>query len=206
PQRQHRWWFVGHYDAIRHTADRLAFELEGNGLKVETAPTQTKKAVPRSAPKPTRAAALFAELATKHFPELAERIPAFAELQNLVGLAVAGVLVRQQAEVLPENNAAASGAETAVEDAPAGRYRPVHFLNEKRCPIACFDAPKRCPPLANARHVKDQFWMFSVSGGVEINPESLVCGERLKPAIGEKLAQARTTSVAQRNNPRWWWD
>src|SRR5262245_52240959 len=25
PQRQHRWWFVGHYNAIRHTADRLAF-------------------------------------------------------------------------------------------------------------------------------------------------------------------------------------
>src|SRR5262249_26147572 len=96
PQRQHRWWFFGHYDAIRHTADRLAFEFEGNGLKVETAPTQTKKVAARTAAKPTRAATMFAELATKHFPELAERIPAFTELQNLVSLAVAGGLVRQQ--------------------------------------------------------------------------------------------------------------
>jgi hypothetical protein len=200
PQRQHRWWFVGHYDAIRHTADRLAFEFEGNGLKVETAPTQPKQAAPRNAAKPTRAATQFAELATKHFPEMAEKIPAFAELQNLVGLAVAGVLVRQQAEAAAEKDAEAAG------EAPAERYRPAHFLNEKRCPIASFDAPKQCPPLANARYVKDQFWMFSVSGGVEINPEALVRSDRLKPAVGGKLAEMRAKSSAPADGARWWWD
>jgi hypothetical protein len=205
PQRQHRWWFVGHYDAIRHTADRLAFEFEGSGLKVETAPTQSKQAPLRNAPKPTRAATQFAEMATKHFPELSEKIPVFAELQNLVGLAVAGVLVRQQADAAPENHAAATGAE-AADRAPAERYRPAHFLHEKRCPIARLDAPKQCPALANARHVKDQFWMFSVSGGVEINPESLVRGDRLKPAVGAKLAEARAKSSGAGNGARWWWD
>src|SRR5439155_14031758 len=70
PQRQHRWWFVGHFDAIRHTADRLAFEFDGPGLMVDTAPTQTGSG--RNAPnpppaqkptpvsKPTRAAILIA--------------------------------------------------------------------------------------------------------------------------------------------------
>jgi hypothetical protein len=204
PQRQHRWWFVGHYDAIRHTADRLAFEFEGNGLKVETAPTQTKKVAARNAVKPTRAATAFAELATKHFPELAEKIPAFTELQNLVGLAVAGVLVRQQSEAEPAKNAEAAEDVTA-DRAPVARYRPGHFLNEKRCPIALFDTPQHCPPLANARHVKDQFWMFSVSGGVEINPESLVNGDRLKPAVGAKLAETRSRSIAPEHDT-WWWD
>ena len=205
PQRQHRWWFVGHYDAIRHTADRLAFEFEGNGLKVETAPTQPKKAAPRNAPKPTRAATMFAELATKHFPELAEKVPAFAELQNLVGLAVAAVLVRQQAEAGLEQNAVAGG-DDIVEPAPARRYRPAHFLNEKRCPIARFDLPKQCPPLANGRYVKDQFWMFSVSGGVEINPESLVSGDSLKLVVGTKLTETRGKSGAPDNGAPWWWD
>jgi hypothetical protein len=206
PQRQHRWWFVGHYDAIRHTADRLAFEFEGNGLKVETAPTQLKQAAPRNAAKPTRAATQFAELATKHFPEMAEKTPAFAELQNLVGLAVAGVLVRQQAEAVPGKNGAAEAAGEVAGRAPAERYRPEHFLNEKRCSIARIDTPKQCPPLANARYVKDQFWMFSVSGGVEINPESLVRGDRLKPALGEKLAETRSKSSAPADGARWWWD
>jgi hypothetical protein len=206
PQRQHRWWFVGHYDAIRHTSDRLAFEFEGSGLKVETAPTQTKKSAPRNAPKPTRAATMFAELATKNFPELAEKIAAFAELQNLVGLAVAAVLVRRQAEAVPEKAAVAAGGEGAEDPAPAVRYRPAHFLNERRCPTASFDAPKQCPPLANARYVKDQFWMFSVSGGVEINPESLVAGDRLKPAVGAKLTETRAKSSVPADDARWWWD
>src|SRR5262249_713891 len=64
-QKQYRWWFDGHYDAIHHTADRLAFEFEGQGLKVETAPTLAKKAAPapRNAARPSRAATQFAALA-----------------------------------------------------------------------------------------------------------------------------------------------
>jgi hypothetical protein len=205
PQKQHRWWFVGHYDAIRHTADKLAFEFDGNGLKVETAPTQTKKAPPRSVPKPSRAATQFAELATKHLPELAEKVPAFAELQNLVGLAVAGILVRQQAEASPVQNVAVA-PETGAESIQPARWRAQHFLDERRCPIARFDTPKHCPPLANARFVKDQFWMFSVSGGVEINPETLAGGENLKPASGEKLAEARKKNLGRARDSRWWWD
>jgi hypothetical protein len=204
-QRQHRWWFVGHFDAIRHAADRLAFEFEGNGLKVETASTQTKKSAPGSTVKPTRAATMFADLATRHFPELAEKIPAFAGLQNLVSLAVAGVLVRQQAENRPEKTAERAGAEEIADSEPTTRYRPMHFLNEDRCPIARFDLPKQCPALANARYVKDQFWLFSVSGGVEINPESLVSSDGLKPAAGAKLAETRARSNAPEDGV-WWWD
>jgi hypothetical protein len=207
PQRQHRWWFVGHYDAIRHTADRLAFEFEGSGLKIETAPTQTKKPGTRNDPKPSRAATLFAELATKNFAELAENIPAFAGLQNLVGLAVAAELVRQQARGAPVNVAAPAGdEENAADREPAGHYRPVHFLNDRHCPIARFESPKQCPALANARFVKDQFWMFSVSGGVEINPAALAGSENLKPASGEKLAETRIKSRAPTGASRWWWD
>jgi hypothetical protein len=207
PQKQHRWWFVGHYDAIRHTADRLAFEFEGNGLRVETAPTQTKKAAPRNTAKSSQAATQFAELATKHLPELAEKVPAFAELQNLVGLAVAGVLVRQQAEAPPARKVAArDGDEAAAESIPPARWRPAHFLDERRCLIARFDMPKQCPPLANARFVKGEFWLFSVSGGVEINPERLAGGDVLKLVSDGKLAEARKKSSEAANATRWWWD
>lgn len=205
PQRQHRWWFVGHYDAIRHTVDRLAFEFEGAGLKVDTAPAQLTKAAARNSPKPAKAATQFAELATKNFPELTEKIPAFAELQNLVGLAVAAVLIRQQSEVTPARNAAASSDDAAESTLPA-RWRPSHFLNEKRCPIAHFDVPKQCPALANARFVKDQFWMFSISGGVEIDPDSLASGDHLKLTSGEKLTAVRGKSESRKEETRWWWD
>jgi hypothetical protein len=45
-----------------------------------------------------------------------------------------------------------------------------------------------------------------VSGGVEINPESLVRGDRMKPAPGDKLAETRSKSSAPADGARWWWD
>jgi hypothetical protein len=209
PQRQHRWWFVGHYDAIWHTADRLAFEFDGCGLRVDTAPTQVgarqgrppSKVNPVS--KPTRAAKLFAELASKHLPELAEKIPVFAELENLVGLAVAATLIRHQAETQESGDA---DSESASSDRASHRWRPAHFLDVNRCPIDSFEIPRQTPSLANVRFVKDQFWMFSVSGGVEIDPWSLTADERFKLADGAKLKDLRDRHAPPADDTRWWWD
>lgn len=212
PQKQHRWWFVGHYDAIRHTADRLAFEFEGSGLMVDTAPTQPGSGAGRNAPKPppgakpTKAAKLFAELATKNLPELAEKIPVFAQLENLVGLAVAAELIRQQADAAQDPVAGDAASDGTAAGRPISRWRPAHFLDAKLCPIDSFEIPRQTPSLANVRFVKDQFWMFSVSGGVEINPESLVADERLKLVEGAKLPETRTRHAPPADAAQWWWD
>lgn len=204
-QRQHRWWFVGHYDAIRQTPDQLAFEFEGQGLKVATAPMHAGGPPGRDASKPARSAKLFADLATKSVPELARNIPAVAELQNLVGLAVAGVLIRRQSEGQRNaNDVAIAGGEQAA--GATGRWRPAHFLDHERCPIARFVTPRQTPSLANVRFVKEQFWMFSVSGGVEIDPTSLADQERLKTAAGPSLGEARRQSGPPADESRWWWD
>lgn len=209
PQRQHRWWFVGHYDAIRHTEDRRAFEFEGAGLKVDTAPTQLKSGQ-RDA-KPTRAATQFAELATRNLPALAERIPAFAELQNLVALAVAAEIIRQggsTAEDIAEGDGdAAIESEESGAAAPQshGPWQPEHFLDEEACPIASLQTPRQTPSLANARFVKDQFWLFSISGGVEIDPRRIAAEEHLKPARGRALGDARNAGLPSPGG-RWWWD
>jgi hypothetical protein len=210
PQRQHRWWFVGHYDAIRQTADRLAFEFEGTGLKVETAPT-LGPAQQKNADKPSRPAKLFAELASKHISELVARVPAFAELQNLVGLAVASVLIRQQADarelfgdesVVPD----ASGNNPDTEKSTLQRWRPKFFLDAGACPVVTLEIPRQTPSVANVRFVKNQFWLFSVSGGVEIDPSRLSDTELMKPAAGRKLSESRLQAAPPEDEARWWWD
>jgi hypothetical protein len=193
PQRQHRWWFVGHFDAIRHTADKLAFEFEGNALRVDTAPTQTGSKTDRDAPKPSRAAKRFAELATKSIPELAAKIPSIAQLQNLVSLSVAAVLIRQQADAQRQADR-------------EGTWRPAHFLDDAACPVERFAAPRQTASLANVRFVKNQFWLFSISGGVAIDPEAMAEGEHLKPAAGARLQESRAASAAPAQSTRWWWD
>jgi hypothetical protein len=130
----------------------------------------------------------------------------FAELENLVGLSVAAALIRQQAQMRQD----AAAVEAAADDAPAtrsaSRWRPAHFLDEKNCPIDSFAVPKHTPSLANVRFVKDKFWMFSVSGGVEIDAESLIADEHLKPAEGTKLTETRTRQVPPADTAVWWWD
>lgn len=213
PQRQHRWWFVGHYDAIRQTADRLAFEFEGTGLKVDTAPTLGPAQQAKNTDKPSRSAKLFAELASKHLPELAEKVPAVAELQNLVGLAVASVLIRRQSEAQDSGGdanessiAGSSAADNGQVKSEPSHWRPRHFLDGRACPVAALEVPRTTPSLANVRFVKNQFWLFSVSGGVEIDPSRLADAEHLKPAASPKLGESRLQAAPPADEARWWWD
>jgi hypothetical protein len=190
----------------------LAWELEGNGLKVDTAPTTGQAAPGKNDPKPSRPAKLFAELASKHVAELAEQIPAVAELQNLVGLAVAATLIRRQAEVPNTEGKESVSAERDNEASdkgnspPPGRWRPWHFLDVNASPIAKFEVPRKTPSLANVRFVKNRFWLFSVSGGVEIDPARLADDEHLRPAIGRKLNDSHQQSTPPADEARWWWD
>ncbi|MBS0263581.1 MAG: DUF1598 domain-containing protein [Planctomycetes bacterium] len=208
PQRQHRWWFVGHYDAIRHTPDRLAFALEGSGLTVATAPTSPPGSTAKPAERPTRSAKQFADLATKHMVELIEKVPAIAELKNLVGLAVAATLIRQQAD--RERAEATEPAAESTEPAPAGRglrtWRPGHFLDDEKCPITRLAVPKQTPSLANVRYVQNQYWLFSVSGGVEVDPRRMTDADHLQPAVGAKLNDTRGSAAPPNQADRWWWD
>lgn len=197
-EMQHRWWFVSHFDAIRHTPDRLAFEFEGHGLKVQTAPTTPAPVSGPAPPKPGRQALLFADGFTKQFPQIAAKVPVFNELKNLVSLAVAAALIRNEKDAVQKD----SGA--GLEGSPIRLWRPRHFLDETACPLAVHSVPRRTPSLANvAAHPRSL--VFSVSGGVEIDPAWLA-KEKLKPARDEKLGESRAATVMPRQPDRWWWD
>ncbi len=55
PQKQHRWWFQGKYDAILETPDHLAFQLIGQGVEVVTAPSSlAQQPAQKPAPQPRK--------------------------------------------------------------------------------------------------------------------------------------------------------
>lgn len=194
-QPQHRWWFVGNYDAVFHTPDHLGFELSGQGVKVSTAPStasplKAAKGKVSKIPKATPAARQFATLFTKHFPAIAQQIPVFAELQNVISLALAAELIAQ------------NGREKNAESQP---WRPAHFLDAKACPIQQAIVPTQVPSLVNARRLR-RGWLISVSGGVEINPATLAGRQFRKESPNRTLAETRTKSHRVDNADGWWWD
>ncbi len=77
PQPQHRWWLVPKFDAIKQSADSTVLELDGVGLKVQTAPTSA------GAKAATPTAKRFSVQATKLMPQIAKVLPIFAEVENL---------------------------------------------------------------------------------------------------------------------------
>lgn len=202
-QPQHRWWFLAEYDAIRHTPDRMAFELVGQGVKVAAARTfVSKKGNADKPPKIAPAAKQLCTNFTRYFPELAKHVPVFAELQNGISLAVAAELIAQRRSGEPQVSA------TPTDLRPTARrsWKPGHFLDGKRCPIAKYPVPKSVPSLASYRLDRGREWIISVSGGVEIDPRRIV-EKTTKPASEKSgLNRARKASHLPAAAGRWWWD
>jgi len=192
---QHRFWFVGQYDSVQHSADNLAWSFEGSGVRVQTAPTAASVKAPPAAgskaprDKPSKSAQLFVDNFTKQFPEIAGQVPVFLELRNVVNLAAVAGIIHKVAD------------EQEQEDKSV--WTPTHFLQSKECALSTYHVPTHVPALANVRRL-DGSWMFSVSGGVDVNVARLIDPERLQPA-DERTTSARATALKTRPT-HWWWD
>lgn len=182
---QHRWWFVGGFDKVQHAADELGWTIDGQGVTVATAPTSATVTN-----KPSRSATVFAENFTRNFNEIAGKVPVFLELKNLVNLATVAAIVAR--------------AHNAAVEAETKGYRPEQFLDSTACPLAAWSAPRQVPSLSNLRLVRDRHWIFSVSGGVELQVAGLLDPEKLTVA-DTALSTLRTQSMAA-GVERWWWD
>ena len=93
-----RWWFTLNYDSIQTSQDHLAFNIRGQGVKVESENEHLTAQGQRDHPGESEPLnRQFAESFTKHFDELCAKYPIYAELRNLCDLALAASLVARKA-------------------------------------------------------------------------------------------------------------
>jgi len=171
---QTRWWLTPGPDVLTTNADRSVWKVDGRRLSVETGPVQGAERETASGPAANRrrgvspVAREFAELATRLYPELVARQPAFAELTNLVSLSLVAELVRHFSE-LPRQNGGPG-------------WRPVWWLSGEGVPRTAGPVPSRLAPLVEVRRAEGGSWIVCGSGGVEIRPEDLVKAAGVFPA------------------------
>ena len=92
-----RWWFVPFYDGLYASDDHTAFHLAGQRAQLMAQDEMSTLDGERSDAAFTRATTeQFAKMFTERFPELAEKSPVFAELQNLFDLCVITALLRKE--------------------------------------------------------------------------------------------------------------
>jgi len=177
-----RWWLVPDYQPVLVDADGLAFQLRGKGVKCLTEDTVfaadgSKAQAGKSSP----AAQKWADMMTNKYPQLAQKEPVFAELENMMDLAVVGALIFQ--EKLAEKS---------------GYSLPL-LLNSQQLPNETYQAVKHTDSVASLVQ-KGSNWVISASGGVQIDSWKLAADKQTEPKLAE-LRKPRTADAKQ-----WWWD
>jgi len=185
-----RWWFVPNYDGLFTTGERTAFQLTGQRVQLLAQEEIASAAGQRSDAASTRASThRFAKLFTAKFPELAERSPLFAELQNLFDLAIVAALIHHEGL-----------AETAGWDRSL-------FSRTDPALVPKYEVPRHVPSMTTFRRA-GRGLILGLVGGVTIDPRQVLhqidSGGESAPRLGGIRSAAFDAVPA--GDQTWWWD
>ena len=186
-----RWWFTPLYDTFNTTNDHNAFQFAGQRAQLMSQEEQVGSQGQRSDAPFTRVSTKkFSKLFTDKFPDLAKKSPIFAELQNLIDLAVLAALMKK--EGLPQK----------------AEWRMSLFLDQQRAKTQKGNAPREVPTAVSYRKVRRGMIVGLIGGGVTINATATVRSIRYKTDAAARLDgihQAAMKKDGPKQHP-WWWD
>lgn len=185
-----RWWFVPYYDAISRSPDGLAFRLSGQRAKLLAEEELVDAQGNRSSAQTTKKAIqAFAKHFSEKFPQLAEKLPVFAELQNLMDWSALAALLRK--EQIPQR----------ID------WKQELLLDQTRLTFLPFETPKKVPSQVSYKRAGNQI-VGLVNGGVVVHPMVDFEISIAAPKDLEKLEKAHSTAMESTRNEthRWWWD
>ena len=183
-----RWYFIPDYECIRSGDDGMAMELVGDGVKlVGEDELVSSEGHRQGAARNDAASQTFVTSFTKNYSELAERSPVYAELRNLIDLAVAAAYMQH------ENFYAKA------------EWKMDLLGNEQKFSVETYTTPKQVETAVNALW-KGTRLMTPVGGGVAMEPtRALSPDKRLSDEEG-KVAKARQQVKINLAKGQWWWD
>ncbi len=183
-----RWWFTPNYDCVKVSDDRLAMELLGQGVQLQT---EDKVIGPDGSlvdrgGQPNRASELFTQSFTKKYREISERLPVYAQMRNLFDLAVAAAYMRRQ------------------DFYGQAHWHVAEFRDERMLPIATLPTPTKVQCVVNAVWRGNRL-LSPAGGGVSIVAEEALDEKRISKDADGKLAGRQKALAAPPANA-WWWD
>jgi hypothetical protein len=123
----------------------------------------------------------WAEAMTANYEALAAKLPVFAELRNCFDLSVVAALL------VKEDLSARAGCDLSL------------LFDEKLLAVAELNVPRTIDSTASLTR-KGRQTIVSASGGVEIDPWSVLERSKVQPSLAEVRA-----AIDSRPG-RWWWD
>jgi hypothetical protein len=183
-----RWWFTPNYDCVKVSEDRLAMELLGQGVQLQT---EDKVIGPDGSlmdhgGPPNKASELFTQAFTKKYVEISDRLPVYAQMRNLFDLAVAAAYIRQQ------------------DFYGQVDWQANFFRDERAFPVATLPTPKKVACVVNAIWRGNRL-LSPAGGGVSVAPDEALDPKRVAKDADSKL-NARRNSLGAAPRDSWWWD
>ena len=184
-----RWYFVPDYQCVRESEDQLAMELVGDGVKLVGEDEAVLSGGQRraAAGHGSKASQAFVNSFTKKYPELAERSPVYAELRNLIDLAIAAAFIREQGYC-----------------GKAG-WKMEFFGSEKAFPVETYDLPKTVESAVNVI-ARAGAVSFPVGGGVTIQATEALEPNRVLGDEKGKVSKLHAELKPNLPKGQWWWD
>lgn len=185
---QPRWWIACQYDAVRHSEDRLAWKLDGRGIKAMTEEELVGKDGKRSsATNVNKYAQKWADNFTEKFDELSAYNSSFGDLRNTIDLNVVATLISaHQLDQL-------AGCDLSVLRGTKGDIETTGLTTPKTIPAHCSFIKAASG------------WIVTASGGVEINPWQIV-SENRKADSHLVAKRAPANQLTKATADQWWWD
>jgi hypothetical protein len=184
-----RWYFTPDYECVRVSEDKLAMELVGQGVKLIGADELVRADGTRVAAADSDAAGnAFTKSFTARYEALADKSPVYAQLRNLIDMAVAAAFIQQQ------------------DYYGQADWRMEVFSSEDALAVETYEAPKQVETAVNAIW-KGNTLMTPVGGGVNIQPRLALSSDNLlSDEKGEVKSLREQTGIGELAKDRWWWD
>lgn len=184
-----RWYFVPEYECIRMSPDKLAISLEGQGVKLVGADELVSRDGSRQETVAVSGGAskAFTDAFTQKYPEISAKAPVYAELRNLVDMAVVAAYLQSE-DIYGKLD-----------------WSMVVFGNESRFPIQTEKAPKKVES-AVAAIWRGKTLMTPIGGGVEIRAANALKKDNLLNAKDPAVAQKKAETESRLPEEGWWWN
>ncbi len=172
-----RFWLECNYDSVKKSADGMTWQISGPGAKALTESQLESKKV-----KDHPIAVRWARTMTEKFGELADADPVFAELQNVMDMAVVAAIIEKHRllDVAKLDVPALTGADDIVS-------------------LPHWNVPQTVATQCSFVRI-GRDWMVTASGGVQVDSWKVLDDVQIDESLATVAGTVRTTATGA----TWW--
>jgi hypothetical protein len=184
-----RWYFTPNYECVRTSEDRLAAQFVGEGVQLIGANELVNADGARVNNNAVDLASkTFTTSFTQNYPLLAKQVPVYAQMRNLIDMAIAAAFIQQQ------------------DFYAKADWKLSVFGDEAKYPVETFETPKTVESAVNVIW-KGATLMTPIGGGVKINPRQAIDTSHIQvDTKGEVNDQRNRIQLDKLSPTQWWWD